>query len=106
MSLLSGREENTFSGAIAENFIAQNLRSKGDRLYYWSSAGQAEVDFLIQREDALIPVEVKSGHHTRSRSLSVFREKYKPAYAVRVSTKQFGFENGIKSVPLYAVFCL
>ncbi|MFH0994169.1 MAG: ATP-binding protein [Pseudomonadota bacterium] len=106
MTLLSEREENTFAGAIAENFIAQNLQARGYRLYYWASNGQAEVDFLIQRGDALIPIEVKSGHHTRSRSLSVYREKYKPAYSIRLSTKQFGFENKIKSVPLYAVFCL
>lgn len=106
MTLLSEREENTFAGAIAENFIAQNLQALGYRLYYWASNGQAEVDFLIQRGDELIPVEVKSGHHTRSRSLSVYRQKYKPAYSIRLSTKQSGFENGIKSVPLYAVFCL
>jgi uncharacterized protein len=106
MTLLSEREENTFAGAISENFIAQNLQAIGRRLYYWASNGQAEVDFLIQRGDDLIPVEVKSGHHTRSRSLSVYRQKYKPAYSIRLSTKQFGFENGIKSVPLYAVFCL
>ena len=106
MTLLSEREENTFAEAIAENFIAQNLQALGYRLYYWASNGQAEVDFLIQRGDELIPVEVKSGHHTRSRNLSVYRQKYKPAYSIRLSTKQFGFENGIKSVPLYAVFCL
>ena len=106
MPLLSGWEENTFSGAIAENFIAQNLLAKGYHLYYWASSGQAEVDFVIQRGDSLIPVEVKSGHYTRSRSLSVYREKYNPAYCIRLSTKHFGFENGIRSVPLYAVFCL
>lgn len=106
MTLLTGREENTFAGAIAENFIAQNLLARGYRLYYWASSGQAEVDFLIQRGDSLIPVEVKSGRHTRSRSLSVYREKYHPPYCIRLSTKQFGFENGIRSVPLYAAFCL
>jgi hypothetical protein len=54
----------------------------------------------------VIPVEVKKGRHNRSKSLGVFIEKYRLEYAVRISKKNFGFENGIKSVPLYAVFCM
>jgi predicted AAA+ superfamily ATPase len=106
MSILSDRQDNTFAGAIAENFIAQNLLAAGYRLYYWASAGQAEVDFILPTPEGLIPVEVKSGQHTRSRSLSIYREKYRPAYCIRMSSKHFGYENGIRSVPMYAVFCL
>jgi hypothetical protein len=51
-------------------------------------------------------VEVKSSEHNRSRSLNLYVEKYKPDYSIRISAKNFGFENNIKSVPLYAVFCI
>jgi predicted AAA+ superfamily ATPase len=98
--------DNVFLGAIAENYTAAALAAGGYPLYYWQSDNTAEVDFVIQKGGAVIPIEVKSGLHTKSRSLSVFTEKYKPEYAIRISAKNFGFENNIKSVPLYAVFCI
>lgn len=54
----------------------------------------------------VIPVEVKSGRRTNSKSLQAYMKKYQPSYAIRISSKNFGFDNGIKSVPLYAVFCI
>ncbi|MDO8805726.1 MAG: ATP-binding protein [Elusimicrobiota bacterium] len=98
--------DNTFMGAIAENYVAVQLRTNSKELYYWNSAHIAEIDFLISSGDKIIPVEVKAGVHTRSRSLAVYKEKYAPPYAIRISAKNFGFENNIKSVPLYAVFCI
>lgn len=62
--------------------------------------------FLITNKDGIIPVEVKASDNTKSRSLNVYMEKYNPSYAIRVSSKNFGFENNIKFVPLYAVFCI
>lgn len=99
-------DHNTFIGAIVENYVADQLRVHWNELYYWDSAHIAEIDFMIQDQDKIIPVEVKSSAHTRSRSLSVYKEKYAPSYAIRISAKNFGFENQIKSVPLYAVFCI
>jgi len=96
----------TTSGAIAENYTAVSLKAKGYPLYYWESGGTAEIDFILQRGEEVIPVEVKTGIHTKSRSLAVYRERYAPAHAVRISQKNFGLENGIKSIPLYAVFCM
>jgi predicted AAA+ superfamily ATPase len=66
----------------------------------------AELDFILQKGDEMIAVEVKTGTHVKSRSLTMFADKYKSAYSIRISGKNFGFENGIKSVPLYAVFCI
>jgi predicted AAA+ superfamily ATPase len=98
--------DNTFLGAMTENYVAQVFTTKGYDLMYWQSDGKAEVDFVLQIDDAVIPVEVKKGKRNRARSLGVFVEKYKSPYAIRISKKNFGFENGIKSVPLYAVFCI
>jgi hypothetical protein len=106
-TVLSNLETNNmFLGALAENFVAQELASKNYPLFYWESKGIAEIDFLIQDGEKVIPVEVKSGIHTRSRSLSLFVKKYKPDYGIRISSKNFGFENKIKSIPLYAVYNL
>ena len=63
-------------------------------------------DFLIELNDQIIPIEVKSKTHVRSQSLEVVRKQYKSDYSIRISLKNFGFENGIKSVPLYAVFLI
>lgn len=93
-------------GAIAENYVAQQLAANKLNLYYWTSANTAEVDFVIQLKEYAIPVECKANDNVRSRSLRVYTDKYTPPYAIRISSKNFGFENGIKSVPLYAVFCI
>lgn len=97
---------NIFLGSMAENYVAQAFVNKGYDLFYWHSEGKAEIDFVLQIQDSVIPVEVKKGHRNRSRSLGVFAKKYKSPYAIRISKKNFGFENDIKSVPLYAVFCI
>lgn len=64
------------------------------------------MDFLIIRDDHVIPVECKAGDHVKAKSLMVYKRKYKPAYSIRISSRNFGFMDGIKSVPLYAVFCI
>jgi uncharacterized protein len=98
---------NEIKGSLAENYVASALTSNGYTPYYWESNGKAEVDFVIQNSSGeVIPIEVKSSENVRSKSLQQFISKYNPTYSVRVSTKNFGFENNIKSVPLYAVFCL
>lgn len=104
--LLAGEVENSFLGAVTENYVAQAFSANLHSLYYWTSGSSAEVDFVLQKGKDVIPVEVKTGVRTRSRSLTRFIQEYKPAYAIRVSSKNFGFDNGIQAVPLYAVFCV
>ena len=97
--------EMPFIGAVAENYVAQCLTANKYSLYYWTGA-KSEADFVIQKNDTIIPIEVKAGKNTRSKSLGVFAEKYKSKYSIRISTKNFGFENNIFSVPLYAVWLI
>ena len=98
---------NDIKGSLAENYVATSLVSNGNTIYYWESQGKAEVDFVIQNKDGqVIPIEVKSSENVRSKSLHQFVTRYNPAYSIRISTKNFRFENNIKSVPLYAVFCI
>ena len=99
-------EINDFKGGMAENYANVQLGINGYRTYYWESDRGAEVDFVIQREGHIIPVEVKSADNTRAKSLKVYMETYQPAYAIKLTAKNFGFEDGKKSVPLYAAFCI
>lgn len=99
-------EINDFKGGMAENYANVQLGINGYRTYYWESERGAEVDFMIQREGRIIPVEVKSADNTRAKSLKVYMETYQPAYAIKLTAKNFGFEDGKKSVPLYAAFCI
>ncbi|MDR0696557.1 MAG: AAA family ATPase [Christensenellaceae bacterium] len=93
-------------GLLAENYVAEQLIARGHKLNYWESNGTAEIDFVLRLDDCAIPIEVKSADNVRARSLNSYIKKYKPDYAIRISAKNFGYENGIKSVPLYAVFCI
>ena len=104
-TILSG-EGNLFMGAMTENYIAQQLAANGYDLFYWESSSTAEIDFVLQKGKEIIGVEVKKGEHVRSRSLSVFISNYHPACSIRFSLKNFGEKDNLKSVPLYAAFCL
>lgn len=107
MILVDSASLNFFKGALYENYVANALLSNGFGCNYWESEGKAEVDFVIQTmQGECIPVEVKSSDNVRSKSLNQFVTKYKPVYSIRISTKNFGFENDIKSIPLYACFCV
>lgn len=96
-----------FKGALAENYVMQALIANGLEPYYWTSDGKAELDFLFQDTAGnILPVEVKSADNVRSKSLHFFRKKYDVPFAYRISVRNFGYEDGIKSVPLYAVFTI
>ncbi len=97
---------NDFKGGMAENYVNVQLTISGYSTYYWMSERGAEIDFVIQRDGKLIPIEVKSADNTKAKSLKVFMETYKPDYAIKLSAKNFGYEDGKKTVPLYAAFCI
>lgn len=99
-------ELNDFKGGMAENYVNVQLTINGYNTYYWESDRGAEIDFVIQRDGQIIPIEVKSADNTRAKSLKVYMDTYKPAYAIKLSTKNFGFDDHKKIVPLYAAFCI
>lgn len=104
-TILSGGD-NLFLGALTENYVAQQLASKGYELHYWENNGTAELDFVLQKGSEIIGIEVKKGTHVRSRSMPIFIKAYTPAYCIRLSGKNFGETEGLKSIPLYAAFCI
>lgn len=99
-------ELNDFKGGMAENYVNVQLSINGYNTYYWESDREAEIDFIIKRDGKLIPIEVKSADNTKAKSLKVYMDTYKPAYAIKLSSKNFAFEDDKKTIPLYAAFCI
>lgn len=95
-----------YKGIIAENYVATQLLVNEHNLVYWESGNKAEIDFIIYNDDGIIPIEVKANDNISSKSLNVYMQRYKPKYGIRISTKNFGYKNNIKSVPLYATFLI
>ena len=115
-NLLSANNESLYvsdfsSEIITEQFVGQELRVYGDpydlnRLYYWfndAKNASAEIDYLIEIGKHIIPVEVKASHRGRLKSLRYFMDKYKAPLGIRISANPLSFEEGILSVPFYAV---
>ncbi len=102
-------EAKIYKGIITENYVANQLKANGIPLLYWKGSRNSEVDFLISNElDGIIPIEVKSSDSTQSKSLKTYMELFKPKYAIRISSKDFGYnpKTKIKSIPLYAAFLI
>ncbi len=95
-----------YKGVFIENYVAENLFNKYKEIYYWTYKNSYEVDFLINVDGDIIPIEVKASDNTTSKSLNYYIDRYKPKYSIRLSTKNFGESNGIKSIPLYASFLI
>ena len=70
-----------YKGVLAENYVSEILNSKYKELYYWQLGSEYEVEFLLNVDGDIIPVEVKSLDNTTSKSLNYYIERYKPKYA-------------------------
>ncbi len=96
-----------FKGAMAENFVLLELISlNNDTPFYWTSGNTAEVDFIWQLKDKIIPIEVKSGENLGSRSLTLYRQKYQPKISLKVSMKGLNIQENIINIPLYLLWNL
>ena len=92
-----------FKGAMTEQFVAQQIKEKHE-LFYWSADhATAEVDFIIQKQMQVIPIEVKAEENLKSKSLKVYTEKHKPTQAVRTSMSPYRKEDWMENYPLYAI---
>lgn len=93
-----------FNGAFIENFIAQELASSGkNQLYYWTSRSDAEVDFLLESNQKIFPLEVKSGTSRNTKSLQSYASKYSPDKVFRTSPRNLIQSDNFINLPLYAV---
>jgi predicted AAA+ superfamily ATPase len=89
-----------FKGALLENYILQSLIPQFEVVpRYWTSGNEAEVDFIVQSKNDIIPIEVKSDENVRSRSLSLYVKKYNPKLAIRYSLKNLSYRDGLLNIP-------
>ena len=96
-----------FHGALAENYVAQQLAQRLSRdLYYWRSEGIAEVDFVVEYDGQTYPLEVKAGVNPKSKSLRIYDEKYAPPSLSRSTLLNLKRDGRICNYPLYAVSLL
>jgi len=91
-----------FGGLFAEQFVLQQLTAYSPS--YWKPDTQSEVDFLVQADGRIVPIEVKSGENVKAKSLKVYRDKYHPLLAVRFSLKDLTYTGGLLNVPLYYIY--
>ena len=91
-----------FKGVLTENYVLQSLtRQFGNNIFYWNSNYQAEIDFIFQKDEKIIPIEVKSTINTKAKSLSEYRKKYMPELSIRFSLKNVGKIDNLYILPLY-----
>ncbi len=93
-----------FKGALTEQYVLQQLLSSGRNPYYWTNGNAtAEVDFLIQEEDTVLPIEVKAEKNLKSKSLKVYYEKFAPECCVRAALVDYKKEDWVLNLPLWSI---
>jgi predicted AAA+ superfamily ATPase len=93
-----------FKGALTENYVAQELLATRHKdLYYWASEGTAELDFLLEEDHEIVPLEVKAGASQKKKSLLVYHQKYAPSKLVRATTFNLKHDGEVYNYPLYLI---
>lgn len=95
-----------FKGAFTEQFVLQQLVAGGQRPYYWSSAATpAEIDFVVETADRVIPIEVKAGENVRSRSMKTYIDSHPADHlkGLRISMRGYVDQGWMENIPLYGI---
>ncbi len=99
-----------FKGALAENYVHNELTAQGKMPYFWRSGNTAEVDFLYEEEGEIVPVEVKAADNTQAKSYKQFCKRYSPSTGFKLSRKNLGVNlcetTQTYNVPLYLTWNL
>ncbi len=104
VSMLGDRLFTEFKGVLSENFVLCSLvRQFGSDQFYWSSGNSAEIEFVLQQKNDIIPIEVKSESNIKGKSLSEYRKTYAPLRSVRFSTRNLKQDDDFINIPLYLV---
>ena len=101
--LIQGNGDLVYKGAVYENIAAQILCAHHKKMYYFEPNTTTEIDFVINYKGNIVPLEIKSGDNTRSKSLNSFVEKYQSKIAYRFSTKNISKKENIYYYPLYTL---
>ena len=100
------REQENTRKALIENYVMNSLILHGYCPYFWESSSLAKIDFLIRKEGSVIPIEVRPGENTRTKSIEVYRKDHSFPYSIKISQRNYETGADIRYIPYYAVFCL
>ena len=92
-----------FKGALTENYVLQTLVANGLKPYYYAFDNRYEIDFIIQYQNEIIPIEVKSGESVNNTSLKVYNDMNKPKTRIRFSMKNLNKDDNLTNIPLFMV---
>ncbi len=93
-----------FKGALTEQYVLQQMKSMGIKsIHYWTSSATAEIDFVINLDDFVVPIEVKASTNKQAKSLKIYKEKYSPKKSFRISLNDYKASGDLHNIPLYAV---
>lgn len=103
--LIEGHELFThFKGAFTEQFVLEELVAAGVKPYYWSTdEGMAEVEFLVQGDADIFPIEAKAERNLQSKSLKSYRDRFAPRKSIRTSLSEYSVGKLTDDIPLYAI---
>lgn len=91
-------------GSLTEQYVLQQLKTSIQSIHYWSSKSYvAEIDFVIENENNVIPVEVKAAANLKAKSLTQYRKEYNPSISIRTSLANYEINNGLYNIPLYMI---
>ena len=105
-TLLDGdRVFEEFKGALTEQYVLQQLLAHGNlQVHYWSSErGSSELDFVVQANSSVVPIEVKAAENLKAKSMKIYRDKFSPRLCVRTSMSDFRDEGWLVNIPLYGI---
>jgi hypothetical protein len=97
-----------FKGALTEQYVLQELIAETNYTpyYYSESNSRLEIDFVIQKEGNIVPIEVKAEENLKAKSLKSYYDKYNPKFVVRTSMSDYREQDWMTNVPLYCIGCI
>ena len=103
--IINGNELfSTFKGALTEQYVYQQLKPSADSIFYWSAENsRGELDFIMQSDNKILPIEVKAEENLKAKSLKFFVDKFKGLHGIRISMADYRRQDWLTNIPLYTL---
>ena len=103
--IINGNELfSTFKGALTEQYVYQQLKPSADSIFYWSAENsRGELDFIMQSNNKILPIEVKAEENLKAKSLKFFVDKFKGLHGIRISMADYRRQDWLTNIPLYTL---
>lgn len=95
-----------FKESIIENYIAIQLKLNGYKVCYWESGNTAKIEFVISKDNKIIPIEMMLEYNPKSKNMQMYKDKNRPEISYRIANDNFSVKDNIFTIPVYSVFCI